>query len=141
MFCFTFSLCTVLANPKTCDPNTLSKSASDQIAKISIGSCVFVFDLPHADNVAAAAARKTVVVWRGEKYLNIMVRKQDAESLLFVVRRLLGISSRPRQAFRDAQDKLKAESAAAAAEAAPQAPAAGGTSACAPAPSSTNPSK
>ena len=85
----------MLANPKTCDPNTLSKSASDQIAKISIGSCVFVFDLPHADNVAAAAARKTVVVWRGEKYLNIMVRKQDAESLLFVVRRLLGISSRP----------------------------------------------
>ena len=61
-FCFTFSLCTVLANPKTQDPNTLSKSASDQIAKISIGSCVFVFDLPHADNVAAAAARKTVVV-------------------------------------------------------------------------------
>ena len=126
---------TVLANPKTCDPNTLSKSALDQIAKISIGSCVFVFELPHADDVAAAAARKAVVVWRGEKFLNIMVRKQDAESLLFVVRRLLGIKSRPRQGFHDAQDALKAESLAAAAEAAPKAPAAGNASASAPAPS------
>jgi 16S rRNA C967 or C1407 C5-methylase (RsmB/RsmF family) len=107
----------VLANPKTCNPDTLSKETADQIAKISIGSCVFVFELPHADDVASAAARKTVVVWRGEKYLNIMVRKQDAESLLFVVRRLLGIESKPRQGFHDAQDKLKADQAAAAAAA------------------------
>ena len=46
-----------------------------------------------------------------------MVRKQDAESLLFVVRRLLGIESKPRQGFHDAQDKLKADQAAAAAAA------------------------
>ena len=67
-----------------------------------------MFELPHdPTDVASAAARKVVVVWRGEKFLNIMVRKQDAESLLFVVRRLMGIATKPRQAFQDAQDAKK----------------------------------
>ena len=111
---------TVLAAPKTCLPETLSEGCAKKLAEMGVGTCIFVIQLPHGPTVSAAAARKVVVVWRGQKFLNIMVRKQDAESLLFTVRRLLGKETRPRQKHQDAAEAA-AEAAAAAAPAAPAA--------------------
>ena len=92
----------MLAAPKTCLPETLSEGCAKKLSEMGVGTCIFVITLPHGPNVAAAAARKVLVVWRGQKFLNIMVRKQDAESLLFTVRRLLGKETRPRQKHQDA---------------------------------------
>jgi hypothetical protein len=70
---------------------------------MQVGTVVFVFQLPHSEQIAAAAARKVVVVHRGEKFLNIMVRKVDAECLLYTVRTLLGKDTKPKD---DAEKKV-----------------------------------
>ena len=95
-FSFSFLLFPpVLANPRKCPITDLSPGASAQLAAMKVGTAVFVFELPHSEHIAAAAARKVVVVHRGEKLLNIMVRKVDAESLLFTVRTILGKDTNP----------------------------------------------
>jgi len=101
---------TVLANPRKCAITELSTNTAAQLAPMKVGTVVFVFQIPHGEHIAASAARKVVVVHRGEKLMNVMVRKVDAESLLFTVRTLLGKDTRPRAAHQDAKD---AEAAAA----------------------------
>ena len=85
----------VLANPRTCPFATLSESVATSLAAMGVGTVVFVIQLPHSEHIAAAAARKVVVVHRGERMLNIMLRKVDAESLLFTVRTILGMDTNP----------------------------------------------
>ena len=92
---------TVLANPRKCAITELSTNTAAQLAPMTVGTVVFVFQIPHGEHIAASAARKVVVVHRGEKLMNVMVRKVDAESLLFTVRTLLGKDTRPRAAHQD----------------------------------------
>ena len=92
-FCVVLQL--VLANPRTCPFATLSESVATSLATMGVGTVVFVIQLPHSEHIAAAAARKVVVVHRGERMLNIMLRKVDAESLLFTVRTILGMDTNP----------------------------------------------
>jgi hypothetical protein len=102
-----------LANPRNCPFTDLSEDAASQLASMGVGTVVVVVQLPHSENITAAAARKVITIHRGERLLNIMVRKVDAESLLYTVRTILGIKTQPRDEYQKKLAEAGKKSAAA----------------------------